>query len=115
MNNKQTVRKVVHQFIEKITVTDLEDGSTKINIDYKINKDTLELILKINNQKGLFAVTDKEQPITLKSSKEEYTFFLNKINVEIEEINCVHKAQHGPPISKRAGKSLKIKGLGEFS
>lgn len=99
MLDKKLVRKVVHQFIEKITVTDLEDGSTKIRIDYKVNKDNLELILKINKQKGLFEVTDREQYFTLKTEKEEHTFFLSKINEVINEVDCVHRVQHGPPVS----------------
>ncbi|GEM_PF-353683 len=99
MFDKKVIRKVVHQFIEKITVTDLEDGSTKIGIDYKVNKNNLELILKINKQKGLFEVTDKEQYFTLESENEKHTFFLNKVNEMISEVDCVHRAQHGPPVS----------------
>lgn len=89
---RKQIKQIVSRFIEKIVVQDLEDGSTKVDIKYKVNKDDLQLILKINKQKGLLEIADNSF-FTLKSDKEEHTFFLNN------KSGC--KGHYSPPVSKK--------------
>ncbi|KNE21798.1 recombinase family protein [Virgibacillus pantothenticus] len=43
---RKQIKQIVSRFIEKVIVQDLDDGSTKVDIKYKVNKDDLQLILK---------------------------------------------------------------------
>ncbi|GGF16846.1 hypothetical protein GCM10010954_14400 [Halobacillus andaensis] len=45
--DRKQINQIVSRFIAKIVVQDLDDGSTKVDIKYKVNKDDLQLILKV--------------------------------------------------------------------
>lgn len=82
--NKELQRDIVGRFIDKILVEELEDGSSKLTVKYKIEMEDLQLVQKINRVK-------------VNEDLDERREIFNKILNHI--VHCGYDDYTGPPVS----------------